>query len=136
MDFQSHRVWYDGRQRTVPAHDPEMRHSHTSQSKRFDGHKVALAVDVESQMITAVEVLPGNAPDHERALELVEESEENAQVEVEETIGDCAFGDGLTRQEFADAGRKRPKQRHFPKMARGRSSFLFISLASWARSEL
>jgi len=83
---------------------------------------MALAVDTESQLITAVAVLPGNAPDNERALELVEESEENAQVEVEETIGDCAYGDGATRQEFDDAGRnlvarvpKRPNQAHFPK---------------------
>ena len=65
-----------------------------SKSQRFDGHKMAL--------------------------ELVEESEENAQVE--ETIADCAYGHGLTRREFADAGRKlvalvpkRPNQRHFPK---------------------
>ena len=110
------------RDRMVSVHDPEMRHGHKSKSKRFDGHKVALAVDTESQLITAAAVLPGNAPDNERALELVEESEENAQVEVEETIADCAYGDGLTRQEFADAGRKliarvpkRPNQAHFPK---------------------
>lgn len=90
---------------------------------------MALAVDTESQVITAVAILPGNAPDSERALELAEESEANAQVEVEQTIGDCAYrrcgeaaGDGLTRQEFVDAGRKlvarvpkRPNQAHFPK---------------------
>ena len=55
-------------------------------------------------MITAVTLLPGNAPDNKRALGLVEESEENAQVEVEETIGDCVHGDGLARHDFADAG--------------------------------
>ena len=110
------------RDRIVSAHDPEMRHGHKSKSRRFEGHKMAVAVDTESQLITAVAVLPGNAPDHERALELVEESEENAQAEVEEIIGDCAYGDGATRQAFAVAGRKlvarvpkRPKQRHFPK---------------------
>ena len=110
------------RDRIISVHDPEMRHGRKSKSQRRDGHKMALAVDAESQLITAVAVLPGNAPDNERALELVEESEENAQVEVEETIADCAFGDGLTRQEFADAGRKliarvpkRPNRRHFPK---------------------
>jgi len=110
------------RDRMVSVHDPEMRHGHKSKTKRFDGHKAALAVDTESQLITAGAVLPGNAPDNERALELVRESEENAQVEVEETMGDCAYGDGLTRQEFADAERKlvarvpkRPNQAHFPK---------------------
>jgi len=92
--------------RVISVHDPEMRHGRKSKSKLFDGHKAAVAVDPESQLITGVAVLPGNAPDNQQALELVEQTEENAQVEVEETIGDCAFGDGTTRQEFADAGRK------------------------------
>jgi hypothetical protein len=92
--------------RVISVHDPEMRHGRKSKAKRFDGHKAAIAVDPESQLITAAAVLAGNAPDNEQALELVEQSEENAQVEVEETIADCAFGDGATRQRFADAGRK------------------------------
>ncbi|HLE82447.1 MAG TPA: transposase, partial [Dehalococcoidia bacterium] len=94
------------RDRVVSVHDPEMRHGRKSKAKRFDGHKAALAVDPESQLITAVGVLAGNAPDNRQALELVEQAEENAQVEVEETIGDCAYGDGTTRQEFAAAGRR------------------------------
>lgn len=108
--------------RVISVHDPEMRHGRKSKSKLFDGHKGALAVDPESQLITAVAVLPGNAPDNQPALELVEQTEENAQVEVEETIGDCAYGDGTTRQEFADAGRKlvakvpdRPNSAQIPK---------------------
>lgn len=92
--------------RIVSVHDPQMRHGHKSKSKRFDGHKLAVAVDGESQLITAVEVLPGNAPDSDQALELVEQTEENTQLEVEETIGDCAYGDGVTRRAFAEAGRK------------------------------
>ena len=52
------------------------------------------------------EVLAYNAPDNEQAPELVEQSEENAGLEVDETMGNCAFGDGLTRQGFYDAGRK------------------------------
>jgi hypothetical protein len=99
-----------------------MRHGRKSKAKRFDGHKAAVAVEPQSQLITAARVLAGNAPDREQAMGLVEETEENAQVEVEETLGDCAYGDGRTRQEFADAGRKlvakvraRPQRRHFPK---------------------
>ena len=92
--------------RIVSVHDPEMRHGHKSKSKRFDGHKVSVAVDPESQLITGVAVLPGNAPDSDQALELVEETEENTRAEVEETIGDCAYGDGVTRRIFAEAGRK------------------------------
>lgn len=92
--------------RVVSVHDPEMRHGHKSKSRLFDGHKAAVAVDPESQLITAATVLPGNAYDSDQALELVEQTEENAGVEVEETIGDCAYGDGATRQAFAEAGRK------------------------------
>ena len=92
--------------RVVSVHDPEMRHGRKSASKRFEGHKAAVAVDPESQLLTAVDVLAGNAPDHERALELVEQAEVNANARVEETVGDCAYGDGNTRQTFAKAGRK------------------------------
>ena len=94
------------RDRIVSVHDPEMRHGRKSKSKRFDGHKAAIAVDAESQLITAVAVLAGNAPDSEQALELTQASEQNSGLDVEETIGDCAYGDGKTRQEYADAGRK------------------------------
>ena len=94
------------RDRIVSVHDPEMRHGHKSSSKRFDGHKASVTVDTDSQLITAVAVLPGNAPDNMDALELVKQSEENTEAEVEETIGDAAYGDGNTRQAFADAGRQ------------------------------
>src|SRR5918993_1043759 len=92
--------------RVVSVHDPQMRHGRKSERRRFDGHKAHLAVDPGSQLITAADVLAGNAPDHERALQLVEQAERNADVEVEETVGDCAYGDGETRQLFAEAGRR------------------------------
>jgi hypothetical protein len=91
--------------RIVSVHDPEMRHGHKSASVRFEGHKAAVAVDPESQLITAVDVLAGNAHDSEPALGLVDQSEENAQATVDEAIADCAFGTGPTRQAFADARR-------------------------------
>ena len=108
--------------RMMSVHDPQMRHGHKSSSKRFDGHKAAIVVDTDSQLITAVEVLPGNAPDNLGALELVEQSEANTGVPVEGTLADAAYGDGDTRQGFADAGRAliarvpgRPNRKHFPK---------------------
>ena len=110
------------RDRMMSVHDPEMRHGRKSSSRRFDGHKAAIVVDTGSQLITAVEVLPGNAPDNSGSLELVEASEANAGVPVEEAMGDAAYGDGGTRQAFADAGRiliarvpGRPNRTHFPK---------------------
>jgi hypothetical protein len=91
--------------RIVSVHDPEMRHGHKSASVRFEGHKAAVAVDPDSQLITAAGILPGNAHDSEQALSLVKQSEENAHVTVDETIGDCAYGTGPMRQAFADEGR-------------------------------
>ena len=52
----------------------------------------------------------------------MEQSEASTGVPVVETMGDTAYGDGGTRQDFADAGRKlvarvpgRPNTKHFPK---------------------
>ena len=105
--------------RMVSVHDPEQRHGHKSSRRRFNGHKAAIVVDTDSQLITAVDVLPGNAPDNLGALELVEASEASTGSVVEEAIGDA---DGGTRQTFADAGRQlvakvpgRPNRSHFPK---------------------
>ena len=111
------------RARMLSVHDPELRHGHQSSSRRFDGHQAAIVVDTDSQLITAVAVLPGDAPDNLGALELVEASEANTVgVTVAETMGDAAYGDGATRQAFADAGRTliarvpgRPNRSHFPK---------------------
>ena len=108
--------------RVVAAHDPAMRHGRKSAARRFDGHKGAIAVDTESQLILAAAVLPGNAQDHEQALEVIKEAEANADVAVAATVADCAYGDGETRQAFADAGRtlvvkvpQRRDQAYFPK---------------------
>ena len=93
------------RDRMPSVHDPEVRHGRKSKHKRFDGHKAAIVVDTDSQLILAVDVHAGNSPDHEDALALVEQAEANSGCPLEETIGDCAYGAGPTRQEFADAGR-------------------------------
>jgi Transposase DDE domain/Transposase domain (DUF772) len=110
--------------RLVSIHDPEMRHGRKSASKRFDGHKGAIAVDTDAQLITAVDVLAGNAPDDADALALVEQTEQMTDSVVDETYGDCAYGSGDTRQAFAAAGRtlhaKVPaltNQGRFPKTA-------------------
>ena len=108
--------------RMLSVHDPELRHGHKSSRRRFDGYKAAIVVDTDSQLITAVDVLPGNAPDNLGALELVEQSEASTGSVVEEAMGDAAYGDGGTRQAFADAGRRlvakvpgRPDRKHYPK---------------------
>ena len=56
------------RDRVPSAHDPQMRHGRKSKSNRFDGHKAGLAVDTDSQLVTAVGILSGNASDNTGAL--------------------------------------------------------------------
>ena len=112
--------------RMVSVHDPEMRHGHKSSRRRFDGHKAAIVVDTGTQLITPVAVLPGNAPDNLGSLELEEQMlslpKYNTGVPVQEAMGDAAYGDGVNRQDFADAGRRlvarvpgRPGRKRFPK---------------------
>ena len=91
--------------RLISVHDPEMRHGRKSASKTFNGHKTAVAVDMESQLICGVEVLAGNAGDQEKALDLVHQAERVMEAQVEETVGDCAYGGGPTRKAFADEQR-------------------------------
>jgi DDE family transposase/transposase-like protein DUF772 len=91
--------------RLISVHDPEMRHGRKSSSHRFNGHKAQVAVDTDSQLITAVDVLAGNAPDADQALEVVEASETATGCQVDEVLGDCAYGSGETRAAFVHKGR-------------------------------
>lgn len=86
--------------------DPEQRHGRKSKQHRFTGHKSSVAADIDSGIIVAVEILAGDDPDDSGLMELVEQAEENTGLPVEETLGDCAYGDGANRQDFADADRK------------------------------
>ncbi len=92
--------------RVISVTDQEMRHGRKSASNRFDGHKAAIAVEPNGQIITAVDVIPGNAADATNVLNLVAMTEMATGARVEKTIGDCAYGDGATRQAFADAERQ------------------------------
>lgn len=91
--------------RIPSATDPEQRHGRKSASNRFTGHKASIAADVQSEIILGVDVLPGNAGDATGALALVQQAEANAELAVQETLGDCAYGGVETRQAFADDGR-------------------------------
>lgn len=91
-------------ERVCSVHDPEMRHGRKSKTTRFDGHKLGVAVDVGSQVITAVDVMAGSAKDDEDSLELAEQSRQATGLEVEAALGDCAYGSGPNRERFEEAG--------------------------------
>ena len=88
--------------RIPSAHDPQQRHGHKSHGKSFTGHKAGIAVDPDSQLITAAQVIAGNASDGESAAQLVQESEANTGLAVEQVIGDTAYGGMEARQEMGE----------------------------------
>jgi len=90
--------------RLVSVHDPEMRHGRKSQTVRFDGHKMALVTDVDSQLITAVDVIAGSAHDQDGSLELVQQSEANTGLDTDTVLADMAYGSGENRVRFQQAG--------------------------------
>jgi hypothetical protein len=49
--------------RVISTVDPEARHGHKTASRSFDGYKGHIAVDAESEIITATEVTAGNVGD-------------------------------------------------------------------------
>ena len=87
---------------------------------RPPGHPLCRGADVPE----GYRVLAGvNYPERNvGALAMVERSEDGTGSVVEETIGDVVYGDGVTRQVFADAGRplvaklpRRDERKYFPK---------------------
>lgn len=91
-------------ERIASVHDPEMRHGRKSASTRFDGHKAAVVADVESQLITAVDVMAGSAKDQEGSLELIQQAEATTGLNVDTVLADCAYGSAENRIAFAAAG--------------------------------
>lgn len=53
--------------RRVSIEDKEMRHGRKTKSKRFNGYKRHLAIDLDTLLVLAVAVLPANRPEEEAA---------------------------------------------------------------------
>ena len=51
------------KERILSTVDPEARHGHKTAARSFEGYKGHIAVDPDSEIITATEVTPGNAAD-------------------------------------------------------------------------
>lgn len=92
------------RDRILSTTDPEMRHGHKSQSKGFDGYKAAIVADTDSGVILSTDVRGGNVHDKEGAKALVEEAAERADRDLDEVLGDTAYGDLETRAELEALG--------------------------------
>ena len=88
--------------RVISTVDPEARHGHKSKSRRFDGFKLHVSLDPDSELIDDVVVTPANTPDRDAVPALVEPLLERD--EKPEIVGDAAYGDGATRAALEEVG--------------------------------
>jgi hypothetical protein len=90
------------RDRVISTVDPEARHGHKSQNRRFDGYKAHTSIDPDSELIDEVVVTPANTPDRDAVDDLLAE---HADAENKPAVvGDSAYADGATRQRLEDDG--------------------------------
>ncbi|HEX7677523.1 MAG TPA: IS1182 family transposase [Thermoanaerobaculia bacterium] len=61
--------------RRISIEDKEMRHGRKTKSKRFNGYKRHIAIDLDTLLVLAVAVLPANRPEQEAAPSLVADIE-------------------------------------------------------------
>lgn len=87
-------------ERVISTVDPDARHGHRSRSDRYDGYKLHLSADVDSDLITAVEATPATTHDAEVLDTLLNAD----RVPVAEVIADTHYGSGPTRQRLANQG--------------------------------
>ena len=57
--------------RVISTADPDARHGHKTSARGFDGYKGHIAIDPDSEIITATEATPGNSGDAEAAERLL-----------------------------------------------------------------
>jgi IS5 family transposase len=90
--------------RVISVADPDVRHGHKSKNRHFDGYQAHVAVDPETELVTEVEVAPGNTHEAELSRDLLPElDEDDAEVTV---VADSAYGAGANLKALQDAGAK------------------------------
>ncbi|MGB8384011.1 MAG: transposase, partial [Dermatophilaceae bacterium] len=93
--------------RVISTVDPEARHGHKTSARGFDGYKGHLAIDPDSEVITATAATPGNTGDAEAAADLLAAdlptttADEDAAAADSENASEAAAGD---HAEQAEAG--------------------------------
>lgn len=95
--------------RVISTVDPEARHGHKTAARGFDGYKGHIAIDPDSEIITATEVTPGNVADGVVADALIADVfEPPAQLSPEapraEVYGDSSYGTADIIEKLEAAG--------------------------------
>jgi hypothetical protein len=118
--------------RVISTVDPETRHGHKTAARGFDGYKGHIAIDPDSEIITATEVTPGNAGDGSVAETLLSDvltpSKSDAaqphdkQAERVEVYGDASYGTADLVEKIEAAGAEASVKVQAPSARKGRFS--------------
>ncbi len=87
-------------ERVVSTVDPDARHGHRSRHDRYDGYKLHLAVDADSELLTAAEASLATTHDAVVLPALLDADP----VPVAEVLGGTHYGGARTRREVASRG--------------------------------
>ena len=87
-------------ERVISTVDPEARHGHRSRRDRYDGYKLHVSTDIDSDLITAIQATTATTHDAVVLDDLLDKDP----LPVEEVIADTHYGSGETRQRLADEG--------------------------------
>ena len=94
--------------RVISTVDPEARHGHKTSARGFDGYKGHIAIDPDSEIITATAVTAGTVADGRVAEQVLpdvlapaEAADAPGDVEV---YGDASYGTGELVDRLEDAG--------------------------------
>ena len=95
--------------RVISTVDPQARHGHKTSHRGFDGYKGHLAIDPDSEVITATAVTPGNTGDADPAPELIADLLPRGHGHVgagyeAAVYGDSAYGTGPMLDQLQRAG--------------------------------
>ena len=89
--------------RVISTVDPEARHGHKTEARGFDGYKGHVAVDPDSEIITATVVTAGNVGDGSVAEDLLHE-DLSTEGRIDEVYGDASYGTADLVEKLENAG--------------------------------
>jgi len=87
-------------ERIISTVDPDARHGHHSRRDRYDGYKLHISVDVDSDLFMAGQATTATTGDGEVLEDLLDDDP----VAVSEVIGDTHYGSAENRRDLAEEG--------------------------------
>jgi hypothetical protein len=96
--------------RVISTVDPEARHGHKTAARSFDGYKGHVAIDPDSELVTATTVTAGNVGDAAPAQELLadvltaDDCTQESDSEAYEVYGDASYGTAELVERLENAG--------------------------------